>query len=144
MKQRTRVKNTVAPVKEVATVVNTSHEEEKTQTDMRVKTMSGILFRQPTKMPYFKFVVNPDSFTQTVENMFDLAFLVREKNAMITVEDGELILHHMKGKFMNKEDDRRNVVNSNVFSLNFHKFSRCIEHYNIQKSIVPTRVVHED
>jgi hypothetical protein len=37
---------------------------------------------------YFKFVVNPYSFGQTVENMFYVSFLIRDGKAGITIDDG--------------------------------------------------------
>ncbi|GAA5930943.1 hypothetical protein JCM10213_003951 [Rhodosporidiobolus nylandii] len=38
-------------------------------------------------IPYLQFVVNPDSFSQTVENMFYFSFLMRENKAAIEVDD---------------------------------------------------------
>lgn len=32
-------------------------------------------------------VVNPDSFCETVENMFDLSFLVKDSKATIAIDD---------------------------------------------------------
>ncbi|KPV72345.1 uncharacterized protein RHOBADRAFT_8310, partial [Rhodotorula graminis WP1] len=40
-----------------------------------------------TGIPYLKFVVNPHSFSQTVENCFYFSFLVREQKAAIEVDD---------------------------------------------------------
>ncbi|GAA5978407.1 hypothetical protein JCM11641_004680 [Rhodosporidiobolus odoratus] len=38
-------------------------------------------------IPYLAFVVNPHSFSQTVENMFYFSFLMRENKAAIEVDD---------------------------------------------------------
>ena len=38
-------------------------------------------------MPYLKFIVNPVSFAQTVENMFYFSFLVKEGKAAIETDD---------------------------------------------------------
>jgi hypothetical protein len=40
-------------------------------------------------VPYLKFIVNPDSFPQTVENMFYFSFLVKEGRAAIQIEEEE-------------------------------------------------------
>lgn len=37
---------------------------------------------------FFPFVINPKSFTQTVENLFDYSFLVKQGDASIRFEDG--------------------------------------------------------
>jgi len=38
-------------------------------------------------IPYLKFIINPDSFSQTVENMFYFSFLVREQKVALEVDD---------------------------------------------------------
>lgn len=40
-------------------------------------------------LPYLHLVTNPDSFAQTVENVFYLSFLVRENKCAIDIEDKE-------------------------------------------------------
>jgi hypothetical protein len=39
---------------------------------------------------YWKFVVNPRSFGQTIENMFYVSFLIRDGKAGITIDDDGL------------------------------------------------------
>ena len=51
---------------------------------------------------FFRFVVNPDSFGQTVENMFYLSFLVRDGKAAIEAkDDGEIMI---TARYGNDED----------------------------------------
>ena len=40
----------------------------------------------------FKFVVNPNDFAQSVENIFYLSFLIRDGNAAFETRDGEPII----------------------------------------------------
>ncbi|GAA5942832.1 Smc5-Smc6 complex subunit NSE4 [Sporobolomyces koalae] len=40
-------------------------------------------------VPYLKFIVNPHSFSQTVENMFYFSFLVREQKVALELDDDE-------------------------------------------------------
>lgn len=48
--------------------------------------IADLLAEYPTGIPYLRFVVNPDSFAQTVENVFYLSFLVRENKVAIETE----------------------------------------------------------
>eukprot|EP00049_Salpingoeca_infusionum_P007991 m.128918 g.128918 ORF g.128918 m.128918 type:complete len:354 (+) comp13881_c0_seq2:245-1306(+) len=41
-------------------------------------------------IPYLKFIVNPDSFSQTVENLFYVSFLVKAGDLRLTVGDDDL------------------------------------------------------
>lgn len=42
---------------------------------------------------FFRLVVNPDSFGQSVENVFYTSFLIRERRAAVRIEDdGEIII----------------------------------------------------
>ena len=48
---------------------------------------------------FFEFVVQPDSFTETVENIFDLSFLVKKGSAALHVSsDGDLLVKHSELK----------------------------------------------
>jgi non-structural maintenance of chromosomes element 4 len=50
---------------------------------------------------FFKFVVHPQSFSQTVENLFYLSFLIRDAKAYVHVDDNnDLILGNSRS---NKE-----------------------------------------
>lgn len=41
-------------------------------------------------IPFYEFVIDPKSFTKTVENMFHVAFLVKDGYARITLDKNEL------------------------------------------------------
>ena len=44
------------------------------------------------KVNLFKFVVNPNDFAQSVENIFYLSFLIRDAKVAFETEDGEPVL----------------------------------------------------
>lgn len=41
----------------------------------------------PEGLNFFQFLVDPASFTQTVENIFDFSFLVRKGSASLSVDE---------------------------------------------------------
>lgn len=48
----------------------------------------------------FKFIINPDNFAQSVENIFYLSFLIRDGKAAFETKDGEpIICMHIFGLF---------------------------------------------
>ncbi|KAI9631763.1 Nse4 C-terminal-domain-containing protein [Dioszegia hungarica] len=48
---------------------------------------------------FFKFAINPNSFSQSVENIFYISFLVRDGNAGLEVtKEGEIIIRARKGE----------------------------------------------
>jgi len=56
-------------------------------TDMRVEALIRTVRGLPEAMPFVNFVVNPDSFTQTVENIFDLSFAFKNMTAGLQVSE---------------------------------------------------------
>lgn len=83
--RRTRDKNEGPVVRPDEATSETK--QERTQTDHRVHDLHLCLPLEPVN--FWIFVLNPHSFTETVENIFDLSFLVKKGEAMINVVDGE-------------------------------------------------------
>jgi len=65
------------------------------KTDRFVKTTKKCLdveYKQNRKQPicYFRFVIDPDSFGKTVENMFHVSFLVKQRSAHLAIGENGL------------------------------------------------------
>ncbi|OQR82828.1 hypothetical protein ACHHYP_15456 [Achlya hypogyna] len=64
---------------------------------VRLNKLVRTLKRTPSKVDVFKLCLNPQSFAQTVENFFDMSFLIRNGHAKIEVDGASgipTILHH--------------------------------------------------
>ncbi|KAI9665166.1 MAG: nuclear protein [Alyxoria varia] len=86
----------------------------------------------------FRFAINPQSFGQSVENLFYISFLVRDGAAEVRIDDSGIpSLHiHDKTTTTNTETDKSNSKSSSstnaerrqsVFSLDFETWSDIIE-----------------
>lgn len=50
------------------------------------------LLEQKGQMNFFKFVINPDDFAQSVENIFYLSFGIRDGHIAFEIQDGEPVV----------------------------------------------------
>ena len=58
------------------------------ETARRVTTLRKYLERDDKPNDFFNFIVDPNSFTHSVENIFHFAFLIKDGLASLQVKDG--------------------------------------------------------
>ncbi|NXL13027.1 NSE4A protein, partial [Setophaga kirtlandii] len=98
-----------------------SHQE---ATEKEVERILGILqthFENDPNTPisFFDFVIDPNSFARTVENMFHVSFLVRDGLAKINLDEDELpIIEPVKHSEGEEEESRAAAQKQVVLSLN--------------------------
>ena len=90
---------------------------------------------------YFEFVTNPHSFSQTVENIFHLSFLINKGNAAIELDDNGSPIVYPAEPFSEKEDygdqdTRRKQV---VMPFTMDDWRNIISAYKMKKPMIPTR-----
>ncbi|KAF9650575.1 hypothetical protein BDM02DRAFT_3111832 [Thelephora ganbajun] len=86
----------------------------------------------------FKFIINPNDFAQSVENLFYLSFLIRDGSCSLEVEKGEPVIFSVEKPTQQEYDDgltRRQFV----FEFDQETWKRAIEVYSITECIVPAR-----
>ncbi|NWZ16269.1 NSE4A protein, partial [Agelaius phoeniceus] len=78
------------------------------------------IFASPANTPisFFDFVIDPNSFARTVENVFHVSFLSRDGLAKIKLDEDELpIIEPIKPSEGGEEDSRAAARNQVVISL---------------------------
>ncbi|KAJ3006825.1 nuclear protein [Thoreauomyces humboldtii] len=92
-------------------------------------------------VPFFRFVINPESFGQSVENLFYVSFLVRDGKAMIDEDEEEGDLMLQPGVPPRPEEYENNEVQRMQAVVDFDKptWRALIHAYGITESCIPTR-----
>jgi len=120
--------------------------EENTQTDERVKNLRRLLDKaeidRNVGKSYFEIVINPDSFTQTIENMFDFSFLVKEGYVELSPgeDDIPMVIPGNPEDIASQQENVKGLVSAQtVLSLNKRQWESIVRRYNIKKSFIATR-----
>ncbi|ELT98574.1 hypothetical protein CAPTEDRAFT_226351 [Capitella teleta] len=86
---------------------------------------------------YFEFVVNPESFSQTIENIFYCSFLVRDGLVIVSLDDDKLpVIQPCEEGASKKKKLEQNQL---AFSITKPQFKKCVETFKITSSMIPTR-----
>ena len=89
-------------------------------------------------VPLFKFCVNPESFGQTVENMFYVSFLVKEGRVGLNFDGYGLptLIPATEKSVSERQETQRNQT---VLPMSFEVWEELIVSFGIKKSIIPHR-----
>ncbi|KZT43484.1 hypothetical protein SISSUDRAFT_1057496 [Sistotremastrum suecicum HHB10207 ss-3] len=111
------------------------------ETTKNVAMLEDILATHGVKVNVFRFIVNPESFGQTVENMFYLSFLIRDGKCALEWSEGENPEPVIYTCDPPTEDDYKQDLRKRqlVFELDMATWTRAIEVFNITEPMIPTR-----
>ncbi|KAI9598940.1 Nse4 C-terminal-domain-containing protein [Syncephalis fuscata] len=112
------------------------------ETTKNVMSIANLL-EQVGPINLFEFIINPDSFGQTVENLFHLSFLIRDGKASIDDETGQPILERCLPP-TNEQYQQGLTKKQIVMELDPTTWQELIQLYNIKRAIIPSRVVADD
>ncbi|KFY61407.1 hypothetical protein V496_05022 [Pseudogymnoascus sp. VKM F-4515 (FW-2607)] len=91
-------------------------------------------------MDLFRFVINPRSFGQTVENMFYVSFLIRDGKAAITVDEDGLPFLGEAEPLRRTESVKKDVSKHQaIFAIDMATWEELIEVFEIREPIIEHR-----
>ncbi|KAL8716399.1 MAG: hypothetical protein Q9220_000306 [cf. Caloplaca sp. 1 TL-2023] len=91
------------------------------------------------QMNFFPFVINPQSFGQTVENLFYVSFLIRDGDVQIGQSDDGLPTLVPLERRSRDEQASGAQKHQAVFHLDFETWEDLVDAFEIKQSVIPHR-----
>ncbi|XP_076308104.1 non-structural maintenance of chromosomes element 4 homolog A-like isoform X2 [Tachypleus tridentatus] len=117
-----------------------SYQETTTEEVERLFALLQRLYNRNDRQPvcYFQFVVNPQSFNQTVENIFHVSFLIKDGVAELSLNEDQLpVIAPVKER--SDENPVFEKSNQFVMSITMENWREIIKVFNITRTIIPPR-----
>lgn len=136
---------------EIATLLGNAQEENMTRLqttynnmdeDPNDEEMADLMYQHDIcddgGIPLFKFCVNPESFGQTIENLFYVSFLVKEGKAGLGYDKRGLptISAAAERSLAARQETERKQA---VFTMSFETWENIVESFGITKCTIPHR-----
>ncbi|KAI5309556.1 nuclear protein [Ascosphaera atra] len=91
-------------------------------------------------VPLFKFCINPESFGQTVENLFYISFLVRDGTVGLSMDSNDLpTLIPSEPEHLGEAKRRGIQKHQAVLAIDFPTWRELIKVFDIKESMIPHR-----
>ncbi|CAI4211014.1 unnamed protein product [Parascedosporium putredinis] len=112
---------------------------EEMEIDEQVQLMHRLGLRSTGGVDFMRFVINPHSFGQSIENMFYVSFLIKDNKVRIELDDDGLPSVAPVTTEMEQETSRHQTKHQAVFSLDMSTWRDIIETLDIKEPIIPHR-----
>ncbi|KAI0819742.1 Nse4 C-terminal-domain-containing protein [Trametes gibbosa] len=114
------------------------------ETTKNVATVEKILGAIEGQVNLFKFVINPNDFGQSVENLFYLSFLIRDGKCAFEIESetGEPVIMLCEQPTQEDYDDGL-LKHQMVLEFDLETWQRAIEVFDIKEAMIPPRAKSE-
>ncbi|KAJ3569859.1 hypothetical protein NP233_g4783 [Leucocoprinus birnbaumii] len=118
-------------------IKNEDLEQSNNETTKNVAIVQGHL-EHYGKVNFFRFVINPHDFAQTVENIFHLSFLIRDGKVAWEIEDAEPFVYCCDPP---TDEDFAGGLTKQQLIVEFDEelWQDAIKTYNITESMIPQR-----
>ncbi|GAM88870.1 hypothetical protein ANO11243_069040 [Dothideomycetidae sp. 11243] len=87
----------------------------------------------------FDFVINPTSFGQTVENLFYIAFLVKEGEVGIHLDDDDMPALVVNTESVTDARARKSTRHQAVFGIDYKTWQDLVAAFEIREPLIPHR-----
>ncbi|XP_018419460.1 PREDICTED: non-structural maintenance of chromosomes element 4 homolog A [Nanorana parkeri] len=118
-----------------------SHQEATEKEVERILSYLQSYFKDDPETPisFFDFVIDPDSFARTVENIFHASFIIRDGFARIKLDDDKLpVIEPVTDKDQLSQVDKDNQPRyQGVISLSHQDWKEIIETFEITEPMIP-------
>ncbi|KAJ2732585.1 hypothetical protein IW152_003700 [Coemansia sp. BCRC 34962] len=127
---------------QIETMGESDVKRQENQTTKLVKAVHKIL-TQVGPVNLLHLVINPASFSQSVENIFYVSFLIRDGKAFIDDQSGQPMIEACEPP---QQDDYQSGLTKKqlIFSLDQSTWQQIIDVFAIEESIIPTRTAKLD
>ncbi|KAM5272296.1 non-structural maintenance of chromosomes element 4 homolog A [Ctenodactylus gundi] len=117
-----------------------SHQE---ATEKEVERILGLLqtyFREDPDTPisFFDFVIDPHSFSRTVENMFHVSFIIRDGFARVRLDRDRLPIIEPVNEDTEGIDHNTQVRSQSILSLSYHDWEEIVKTFEISDPLIPS------
>lgn len=120
------------------------HDDPEQSTSHMVRTVYGVLVSKSggERVNLFRFFVNPDSFSQSVENLFYTSFLVRDGKVKVDVD--ELGSPYIEIPDEETDADSTERLLHHIATFDMETWKRLVARLDLTELYIPHRAVEED
>ncbi|KAA1089013.1 nuclear protein [Puccinia graminis f. sp. tritici] len=145
--QRVKLEKHESDMKQPELIDNNDIERSQAEMSALIKKISDLLTTEggTNGINLFQFFINPGSFSQSVENLFCLSFLIRDGKAAIDCDDEEGVEREFPVVY-STEPAGADVIQEDGFTktqiileLTMQDWQDAIDLYGIESSIIPDR-----
>ncbi|KAH8105478.1 Nse4 C-terminal-domain-containing protein [Cristinia sonorae] len=136
--KRTKIEKNKADEKKPQAITEDDITRSENETTKNVVVISNLL-QQHMPVNLFRFIVNPNDFGQSVENLFYLSFLIRDGTCAMTIsDDGEPEIFACERP---TTDEYANGLKKRqlVMELDMATWRRAVEVFDIREPLIPQR-----
>ncbi|PKS09384.1 hypothetical protein jhhlp_003999 [Lomentospora prolificans] len=110
------------------------------ETEEQIRLMHKLGLRSTGGVDFMRFVINPHSFGQSVENLFYVSFLIKDNKIRIELDDDGLPSVAPVTAEIEEETSRHQTKHQAVFSLDMSTWRDIIKTLDIKESMIPHRL----
>ncbi|XP_074089580.1 non-structural maintenance of chromosomes element 4 homolog A [Macrotis lagotis] len=140
--ERLRRKDKKEEARSMPAELKRMEESQQEATEKEVERILGLLqtyFREEPETPisFFDFVIDPDSFARTVENIFHVSFIVRDGFARIRLDQDKLpIIEPITQGNEESEQQSTQIRHQDIISLSYQDWKDIVRTFEISQPMI--------